>query len=219
VARGGQRQMALYLSGRRHAGENLAELLDKRPPETAPPIQMSDALSANWTGEFERIVAKCLAHARRQFVELEAAFPRECARVLNTLAEVYCHDAQTKQMTACERLAYHRAHSGEVMERLHAWITEQFDACLVEPNSSLGRALTYMRKHWDGLTKFLTVEGAPLDNNLCESLEVGGAPEKECALLQNAAWGSDRRLSDEHHQDVRFEQHQRVGVSVSTGQE
>ena len=25
-----------------------------------------------------------------------------------------------------------------------------------------------MVKHWDGLTKFLTVKGAPLDNNVCE---------------------------------------------------
>lgn len=93
VAKVGEHQIALYVSGRRHAGENLAALLGKRPPEMRPPIQMSDALEANWTGEFEKIVAKCLAHARRQFVELEAAFPRVCARVLNALAEVYRHDA------------------------------------------------------------------------------------------------------------------------------
>ena len=54
------------------------------------------------------------------------------------------------------------------MESLREWIDQQFDERLVEPNSSLGKALTYMVKHWDGLTKFLTVEGAPLDNNVCE---------------------------------------------------
>lgn len=145
---------------------------------------MSDALSANWTGEFERIVAKCLAHARRRFAELEAAFPRACARVLDALAEVYRHDAEAKQMTAARRLASHRAHSGEVMESLRAWIAQQFDERLVEPNSSLGKALTYLVKHWDGLTKFLTVEGAPLDNNICERApSVGGAQPKELALL------------------------------------
>ncbi len=160
VARDGKRQIALYVSGRRHAGENLAELLGKRPPELSAPIQMSDALAANWAGEFKRIVAKCLAHARRQFVELEAAFPRECGRVLDALAKVYRHDAQTKLMTTAERLAYHGAHSGAVIERLRVWIDKQFAERLVEPNSSLGKALTYMVKHWDGLTKFLTVAGA-----------------------------------------------------------
>ena len=168
VAREGSRQIALYMSGRHHAGENTAEVLERRPPELSPPIQMSDALSANWRGEFERIVAKCLAHARRQFVELETAFPRECVRVLDALAEVYRHDAETKQMTACERLAFHQAHSGAVIERLRLWIAEQFSERLVEPSSSLGKALAYMEKHWEGLTKFLTVAGAPLDNNLCE---------------------------------------------------
>jgi len=168
VARAGSRQIALYMSGRRHAGENLAELLAQRPPDLSPPIQMADALSANWTGEFARIVAKCLAHARRQFIELEEAFPKECARVLDTLAQVYRHDAATKLMTECERLAFHQALSGEVMESLREWIDEQFDERLVEPNSSLGKALAYLVKHWEGLTKFLVVAGAPLDNNVCE---------------------------------------------------
>lgn len=168
VAQVGAQQIALYVSGRHHAGENLAEVLGQRLPELPPPIQMSDALSANWTGEFRRIVAKCLAHARRQFVELEEAFPKECARVLDALAEVYRHDAGTKQMTAARRLAHHQLKSRAVMESLRAWIAQQFAERLVEPNSSVGRALTYMVKHWEGLTKFLTVEGAPLDNNVCE---------------------------------------------------
>ena len=38
----------------------------------------------------------------------------------------------------------------------------------MEPNSGLGDALGYMRKHWPKLTLFLKEPGAPLDNNLCE---------------------------------------------------
>ena len=38
----------------------------------------------------------------------------------------------------------------------------------VEPNSGLGQAITYMQNHWEKLTLFLRVPGAPLDNNLCE---------------------------------------------------
>jgi len=39
----------------------------------------------------------------------------------------------------------------------------------VEPNSGLGEAIAYMDKHWKKLTLFLTVPGAPLDNNICEA--------------------------------------------------
>jgi len=54
------------------------------------------------------------------------------------------------------------------MENLHAWLARQFDDRLVEPNSSLGGAISYMLRHWQKLTLFLRKPGAPLDNNLCE---------------------------------------------------
>jgi len=38
----------------------------------------------------------------------------------------------------------------------------------VEPNSSLGKAIAYLLGHWETLTRFLTVRGAPLDNNTAE---------------------------------------------------
>jgi transposase len=38
----------------------------------------------------------------------------------------------------------------------------------IEPNSTLGAAILYMKKRWSELTLFLRVPGAPLDNNLCE---------------------------------------------------
>jgi hypothetical protein len=54
------------------------------------------------------------------------------------------------------------------MEKLQAWLTRQFEDRLVEPNSSLGQAISYMLRHWDKLTLFLHKPGAPLDNNICE---------------------------------------------------
>ena len=64
------RRVALFFSGRRHAGENLAEVLKLRAAELPPPIQMCDALSRNLPGELRTILAHCLAHARRQFVDI-----------------------------------------------------------------------------------------------------------------------------------------------------
>jgi hypothetical protein len=37
-----------------------------------------------------------------------------------------------------------------------------------EPNSGLGKAISYLLNHWPALTLFLREKGAPLDNNLCE---------------------------------------------------
>jgi len=89
VVKAGDHWIALYANGRRHAGENFDELLKKRSAELEAPIQMSDALPSNWSGEEETIEAKCLAHARRKFVELEEIFPRECAVVLKAIEQVY----------------------------------------------------------------------------------------------------------------------------------
>ena len=51
---------------------------------------------------------------------------------------------------------------------LHAWLTAQFADHLVEPNSSLGQAITYLLNHWTPLTLFPRQAGAPLDNNIVE---------------------------------------------------
>ncbi len=164
----GGHRIALYANGRRHAGENLDELLKGRNAELGKPIQMSDALAANWSGEEETVEAKCLAHARRKFIEIEAMFPSECAVVLDAISQVYEADAETKGMEAGQRLMLHQTKSGPVLKELRQWIEAQFAERLVEPNSSLGQALRYVLKHWAGLTRFLTVANAPLDNNQAE---------------------------------------------------
>ena len=69
-------------------------------------------------------------------------------------------------MSAEERLAFHQEHSKPVMDKLHAWLEAQFDERLVEPNSGLGQAISYLLNHWQKLTLFLERPGVPLDNNI-----------------------------------------------------
>jgi transposase len=126
------------------------------------------ALASNWSGEEETIQAKCLAHARRKFIDIERAFPLECCRVLDAIAKVYRAETEAKGMSAQERLECHQARSGPVMAELREWIKEEFAERRTEPNSSLGQAFRYVLKHWEGLTRFLTVAGVPIDNNLAE---------------------------------------------------
>jgi hypothetical protein len=150
----GGRKIAIYNNSRRHAGENLDELLKARSAELGRPIQMSDALAANWSGQEKTVEAKCLAHARRKFIDIEQTFPTECGRVLDAIAEVYRVEAETKGMGAQERLECHQARSGPVMAELREWVEEEFAERRTEPNSSLGQAFRYMLKHWEGLTRF-----------------------------------------------------------------
>lgn len=170
VATRAGREIALFFTGRQHAGENLADVLKQRAAALGPPIQMCDALARNAPETFQVILANCLAHARRQFVEIAPAFPEECRLVLETLQQVYRHDAAAKAegLSPAARLAFHQAQSGPLMETLEAWLTTQVAERQVEPNSGLGKAIAYMRKHWEPLTRFLHVPGAPLDNNVAE---------------------------------------------------
>jgi transposase len=163
-------RVALFFSGRRHAGENLAEVLKLRAEQLPPPIQMCDALSRNLPGELQTIVANCLAHARRQFVDVYDRFPEQCRYLLEALAVVYRNDARARerQLSPEARLQWHQEASEPTMLQLHDWLTRQLDEKLTEPNSALGGAIRYMLNHWQKLTLFLRRVGAPLDNNICE---------------------------------------------------
>jgi transposase len=162
--------IALFFTGPRHAGENLRDVLARRRPESPPPLHMSDGLSRNIPGELQVILANCLTHGRRKFVDVIDVFPAPVKYVVDCLKKVYRTDAQAAEqhLSPAERLRLHQQESKPVMDELHRWLQQQFDEKRVEPNSSLGNAINYLLKRWDKLTLFLRVPGAPLDNNLCE---------------------------------------------------
>jgi hypothetical protein len=55
-------RIALFFTGAKHAGENIAAVLKRRAAELPPPIQMCDALSRNAPKSTETLLANCLAH-------------------------------------------------------------------------------------------------------------------------------------------------------------
>ncbi|MBV8068853.1 MAG: IS66 family transposase [Acidobacteriaceae bacterium] len=172
ATRQGQK-IALYFTGRQHAGENLAGVLRARAAELPPPLQMCDALSRNvpkLPAGVEILVAHCLAHGRRQFVDIVENFPAACRYVLEMLGKVYGFEAAARErgLPAPESLQFHQQYSAPVMAELHGWLERQLAEKQAEPNSGLGQAITYLLRHWRGLTAFLREANAPLDNNLCE---------------------------------------------------
>ena len=188
-----QHTIALFFTGRQHAGENLAKVLKHRDPALGPPIQMCDALSRNLPPECDTINANCNSHARRNFVDVVDSFPSQCAVVLETIRQVYRNDALCEQrgFSPEQRLQWHQSKSGPLMQTLRLWLDEQFEHHLVEPNSGLGEAIAYMRKHWDKLTLFLRQAGAPLDNNICERIIKMVILHRKNALFFKTQKGAD----------------------------
>ena len=170
VARAGPITIVIFFSGRNHAGENLADVLWNRSKYLGPPIQVCDASSRNKPANIATELVYCLIHGRRHFVTVLPDFPQAARHVIDELAKVFKHDKECRQRgySARKRLEYHRSKSKPIMDNLHEWLQAQFDERLVEPSSSLGSAIKYMLRHWENLTKFLRIEGAPLDSNIVE---------------------------------------------------
>ena len=181
---------------------------------------MCDALSRNIPKELQTILANCLAHGRRYFVDVVEHFRDECRYVLEALEVIYKNDAEARkqQLSPEARLLFHQAHSGPIMDELHEWLNRQFDERLVEPNSGLGEAISYMLNHWKKLTLFLRKAGAPLDNNVCGTcVEKDYPPSQELLLLSDAKWCSRRRSLHEPDLHVRAQRGQSVRLPHRTG--
>jgi transposase len=196
----GDNRIALFFTGRQHAGENLATVLALRAAELAPPIHMCDGLSRNLPRELKTILSNCMAHARRRYVDVVENFPAECRFVLEMLSSIYENDAiaARQKMSNEDRLAWHQEQSAPIMEELECWLKAQIEEKKVEPNSGLGEAINYMLKRWNKLTQFLHVPGAPLDNNICERALKKAILHRKNALFfktQNGALVGDMFMS------------------------
>jgi transposase len=165
-----EHRIALFFTGPKHAGENLATVLAHREPGLPAPIQICDALPCNTVPACNTQVANCNTHARRKMVDIVTRFPEQCAWVIGIYRVVYENDQHcTDQGLSAEaRLAWHQTHSAGPMADLRRWCDEQFAQRRVEPNSALGKAIKYLTKHWDRLTLFLRKAGVPLDTNIVE---------------------------------------------------
>ncbi len=91
------RRIALFFTGRQHAGENLRDVLAQRAKQLGPPIQMCDPLALNMPADLNTILANCLAHGRRKFADAAEYFHDQCRHVLEALKVVYQNDAVARR--------------------------------------------------------------------------------------------------------------------------
>tara|TARA_B100000519_G_C14243574_1_gene438569 strand:+ start:112 stop:1746 length:1635 start_codon:yes stop_codon:yes gene_type:complete len=167
LSHNGAYKIALFYNSKRHSGENMERLLDKRDRHQGTVIQMCDALSHNRPANHQTIECHCLSHGFRKFEELEPFYPESCQTIMAYLAIPFEIDRQSKALVHDEhqRLSYHQQHSQTAMTKAKAYMEELLSSKQVEPNESLGKAINYMLKHWEKLTRFLQVPGALIHNN------------------------------------------------------
>lgn len=187
------KRLVLFQTNVGHAGEFMQEILDARDTARAPPMLMSDALSANHVTGHEFKKCLCNAHGRRGFVELIEHNPDEVVYALELyqhawVNEVHCVD---KALTPEQRTDYHKVHSLPHLQTLLAWCHEQLNSDVVEANSNLGKAMRYFIRHFDGLSAFCTLPGAPVDNNEIERLIKLIVRARKNSLFFKTAIGAD----------------------------
>lgn len=163
-----QAQIALFFTGRKHAGENLNDLLMEREKGAPPPIQQCDG-GNNVPKDHETKLACCLAHARRKFYELSADYTPIVLKVIGWFAQIFANDKQGPQHPE-ELLKYHQEKSKPIMESLKTYCNNLIEKKEIEPNSSMGKAIGYLNNQWEELTLFLREPGVPLTNNATERL-------------------------------------------------
>ena len=109
-------------------------------------------------------LAYCWAHVRRKFFEAQADYP-VAEEMLDLIKELYEVESKAKKLDSSDPLKtllkLRETESALIIKEIKKWIFKQ----RVLPKSSIGKAIKYTKKLWDGLLKFLEDPRIPLDNN------------------------------------------------------
>jgi len=124
-------------------------------------------------------------------VEIVENFPEECRYVLETLRSVYRNDASTREQNLSQKPGCNSSGTQQkLMMDLHDWMEAQFAEHKTEPNSGLGKAISYLLNHWEKLSLFLKQPGAPIDNNIAERALKKAILNRKNALFYRTANGA-----------------------------
>lgn len=186
------REIALFFTGRQHAGENLNDVLGNRPKEMCTPTQMCDASSNNTPKDHQTDEANCIAHLRRKFYEIAEIWPTYVLPIIVYLNTLFSNERKAKAQGLDEIGIFkmHKEKSAPVMEQLKNYCKDLIDGKKTEPNSNLGKAINYMFNHWEGFTLFLRKPGVPLDNNADERLMKRAVLNRKNGLFFKTEFGA-----------------------------
>ena len=123
--------------------------------------------------------AGCWAHARRKFVDCQAAAPQVTHAILRMIKRLFALEERIKDLDAKERLRRRQAEAVPLLESLHDVLVEQKAQLL--PKHPLAEAIGYTLNQWSALTLFVNDPAVPIHNNPAEQ------QMKRIALLRKNA--------------------------------
>lgn len=185
-------QIALFFTGRQHAGENLDDVLDNRPKGMSVPTQMCDASNNNSPDRNKTNESNCLAHLRRKFFEIANIWPTYVLPIITSLNTLFrnAREAKEQGLDEVQTFEKHKEKSAPVMDDLKRYCKSLIDDKKTEPNSNLGKAINYMCNHWEAFTMFLRKPGVPIDNNADERLMKRAVLNRKNGLFFKTQFGA-----------------------------
>jgi transposase len=110
----------------------------------------------------------CWAHARRHFYwALRSARP-DALVALGFLGRLFELDRKLAKLPPGRRAAERKARSGALLRELFAWRDAQLQRADLDARSPFARALRYLARHEQALSRFVDDPKLPLDNNRSE---------------------------------------------------
>lgn len=137
--------------------------------------------------------AACNAHARRK-IEDSSAYPDERKQWLAWYHALYDIEDRARNITAEQRLALRQSEAVPIWSEIKQWLVDANErtANVILPQSDLGKAVQYVRNHFDELRRYLADPQVPIDNNLTEQLMKQVAIGRKNWLFAGSVAGGER---------------------------
>ena len=121
-------------------------------------------------GKTKAILAGCMAHARRKFIDAKTAQGKnktgKADVILNLIGKLYGIEAAIKTKGLDEKHHVRQDKSKPILDKINTWVTNNKER--IPPKSKLGEALTYWYNQAHKLETYLKDGRINIDNNRAE---------------------------------------------------
>jgi transposase len=138
------------------------------------------------------LLVGCWMHARRYFVKAFEAKDLRAAVPLEMIKRIYKIERESKKAGDDHEARYARrqAETVPILDELESWIDEHI--AREPPKSTLGRALTYAKNHWEILRVVVNDGALEIDNGEVERIIRGPAIGRKNWLFAGSDAGGER---------------------------